>query len=111
MHVAMPSKSTFTAQKRSLNVSCTSAACWLLAYSRRLFGGHPASSRPHGRAKANIQRLLALCKWHAELEVIEMPQGKPNPSRIMEMGMGFWASKTLLSAVQLQLFPISAPSP
>jgi hypothetical protein len=33
-----------------------------------------------------------------------MAQGKPNPSRIMEVGMGFWASKTLLSAVELQLF-------
>ena len=33
-----------------------------------------------------------------------MSQGKPNPSHIMEVGMGFWASKTLLSAVELKLF-------
>jgi hypothetical protein len=33
-----------------------------------------------------------------------MSQGKPNPSHIMEVGVGFWASKTLLSAVELQLF-------
>ena len=26
------------------------------------------------------------------------------PSQILEIGMGFWASKTLLSAVELQLF-------
>ena len=27
-----------------------------------------------------------------------------NPSHIMQVGMGFWASKTLLSAVELELF-------
>src|SRR2546423_15699517 len=27
-----------------------------------------------------------------------------DPSRIMQVGMGFWASKTLLSAVELELF-------
>jgi SAM-dependent methyltransferase len=30
--------------------------------------------------------------------------GQPDPSRIMQIGTGFWASKTLLSAVELQLF-------
>jgi hypothetical protein len=34
----------------------------------------------------------------------DMSQGEPNPSHILEVGMGFWASKTLLSAVELQLF-------
>ncbi len=29
---------------------------------------------------------------------------QPDPSRIMQVGMGFWASKTLLSAVELGLF-------
>jgi predicted O-methyltransferase YrrM len=29
---------------------------------------------------------------------------QPNPSRIMQVGSGFWASKTLLSAVELELF-------
>ncbi|MBW3537809.1 MAG: methyltransferase [Actinobacteria bacterium] len=28
----------------------------------------------------------------------------PDPSQIMQVGMGFWASKTLLSAVELELF-------
>jgi len=28
----------------------------------------------------------------------------PNPSKIMQIGMGFWASKTLLTAVNLKLF-------
>jgi O-methyltransferase domain/Dimerisation domain len=32
-----------------------------------------------------------------------MPE-QPNPSHIMQVGMGFWASKTLLSAVELELF-------
>ena len=30
--------------------------------------------------------------------------GQVNPSHIMQVGMGFWASKTLLSAVELELF-------
>jgi len=30
--------------------------------------------------------------------------GQLDPSRIMQVGMGFWASKTLLSAVELELF-------
>jgi hypothetical protein len=29
---------------------------------------------------------------------------EPNPSHIMQIGMGFWASKTVLSAVELELF-------
>ena len=29
---------------------------------------------------------------------------EPNPSHIMQVGTGFWASKTLLSAVELELF-------
>ena len=29
---------------------------------------------------------------------------RPDPSQIMQVGMGFWASKTLLSAVELELF-------
>src|SRR4249919_3106502 len=33
-----------------------------------------------------------------------MHTSQPNPSHIMQVGMGFWASKTLLSAVELGLF-------
>jgi hypothetical protein len=33
-----------------------------------------------------------------------MSQDGLDPSQIMQVGMGFWASKTLLSAVELQLF-------
>src|SRR3954467_13649198 len=33
-----------------------------------------------------------------------MPQTGPDPSHIMQVGMGFWASKTDLSAVELELF-------
>src|SRR5204863_10028483 len=29
---------------------------------------------------------------------------QPDPGHILEVGMGFWASKTLLSAVELELF-------
>jgi len=30
----------------------------------------------------------------------------PNPEQILQIGMGFWASKTLLSAVELELFTV-----
>lgn len=33
-----------------------------------------------------------------------MSQAQLDPSQIMQIGMGFWASKTLLSAVELELF-------
>jgi len=33
-----------------------------------------------------------------------MSNVEPNPSHIMQIGMGFWASKTVLSAVELELF-------
>jgi hypothetical protein len=33
-----------------------------------------------------------------------MTQAQPDPSHIMQVGMGFWPSKTLLSAVELELF-------
>jgi hypothetical protein len=33
-----------------------------------------------------------------------MSQAQPDPSHILQIGMGFWASKTLLSAVELEVF-------
>src|SRR6185437_4120669 len=36
---------------------------------------------------------------------------EPDPSHIMQIGMGFFASKTLLSAVELGLFTALAKSP
>ena len=36
---------------------------------------------------------------------------KVDPSHIMQIGMGFWASKTLLTAVKLELFTRLAPRP
>jgi predicted O-methyltransferase YrrM len=38
-------------------------------------------------------------------------QGELDPSRIMEVGAGFWASKTLLSAVELGLFTLLDAEP
>src|SRR5438445_7130123 len=35
----------------------------------------------------------------------------PDPSAIMQVGMGFWPSKTLLSAVELRLFTLLGSSP
>ncbi len=34
-----------------------------------------------------------------------------NPSKIMQIGMGFWASKVMLSAVKFGLFTLLAPKP
>jgi hypothetical protein len=36
---------------------------------------------------------------------------KVDPSNIMQIGMGFWASKTLLTAVKLELFSLLAVKP
>ena len=36
---------------------------------------------------------------------------KVDPSNIMQVGMGFWASKTLLTAVKLELFTLLAVKP
>ena len=38
-----------------------------------------------------------------------MSQAELDPSHIMQVGMGFWPSKTVLSAVELELFTHSAP--
>ena len=35
----------------------------------------------------------------------------PTPEHIMEVGLGFWASKTLLSAVEMELFTELARHP
>jgi hypothetical protein len=34
---------------------------------------------------------------------------QPNPEHILQVGLGFWASKTLLSAVEMGLFTIWKP--
>jgi len=36
----------------------------------------------------------------------EQTTASPNPARIMQIGMGFWASKTLLAAVKFKLFTL-----
>ena len=40
-----------------------------------------------------------------------MNAGAPTPEHIMQIGMGFWASKTLLSAVEMELFTELAKHP
>jgi hypothetical protein len=37
---------------------------------------------------------------------------QPTPDHIMQIGLGFWASKTLLSAVEMELFiRVDQPAP
>lgn len=40
-----------------------------------------------------------------------MAEVSPDPSQIMQVGMGFFASKTLLSAVELGVFEVLGPGP
>ena len=42
---------------------------------------------------------------------LSAPPADPTPARILETGMAFWASKTLLSAVELGLFSLLAEGP
>jgi hypothetical protein len=35
----------------------------------------------------------------------------PSPDKIMEVGLGFWASKTLLSAIEIEVFTELARHP
>jgi hypothetical protein len=36
---------------------------------------------------------------------------EPQPDQILQVGLGFWASKTLLSAVEMELFTELAKNP
>jgi hypothetical protein len=37
-------------------------------------------------------------------EMESMTKNQVTPSKVMQVGMGFWASKTLLTAVNMELF-------
>jgi len=39
------------------------------------------------------------------------PTGQPSPEHILQVGLGFWASKTLLSAIELEVFTELAKHP
>jgi len=39
------------------------------------------------------------------------PVAAPSPEHIMQIGLGFWASKTLLSAVEMEIFTELAKHP
>src|SRR5262245_18781127 len=44
-------------------------------------------------------------------KLLAMPRPEVTPDHIMQIGMGFWASKTLLSAVELGVFTYLADGP
>jgi hypothetical protein len=44
-------------------------------------------------------------------KLLTMPRAEVTPDHIMQIGMGFWASKTLLSAVELGVFTYLADGP
>jgi len=42
---------------------------------------------------------------------VDTQRGEPTPERLLQLGMGFWASRTLLSAVELEVFTRLASGP
>jgi SAM-dependent methyltransferase len=42
---------------------------------------------------------------------VDTQRGEPTPERLLQLGMGFWASRTLLSAVELGVFTRLASGP
>lgn len=65
----------------------------------RPLGGRPnlTVGYPIERARSNPDPRNGCCREEVALEAL-------TPARIMEVGMAFWPSKTLLSAVELGLF-------
>ena len=47
----------------------------------------------------------------AQTRIHMTPTTQPSPDKIMQIGLGFWASKTLLSAIELELFTELAKHP
>jgi hypothetical protein len=44
-------------------------------------------------------------------ELIRATHAQPNPDSILQLGLGFWASKTLLSAIELDVFSVLGGGP
>jgi hypothetical protein len=44
-------------------------------------------------------------------DVLNVAEGSPSTEQILQIGLGFWASKTLLSAIELELFTELAKHP
>ena len=73
-----------------------------LAQKNRYFLGYPADL---DSCKADLQDCISTIRVQPGTRVLM------DPSHIMQVGMGFWASKTLLSAVELELFTVLARAP
>src|SRR5215212_1315950 len=58
---------------------------------------------PAGTVVRNDTRELELTRTNSDRTEDKM-SAQVDPSHIMQVGMGFWGSKTLLSAVELDLF-------
>jgi hypothetical protein len=77
-----------------------------------LFGhaASPPARNFHGRTSITTRRLVTK-RIKFECKEIEMNADTPNPEHIMQIGMGFMASKTLLSAVEMEVFTELAKHP
>src|SRR3954471_18257595 len=53
---------------------------------------------------APLRHLSTVARLHTSNEGDRMSKMELDPSHIMQVGMGFWPSKTVLSAVELELF-------
>jgi hypothetical protein len=52
-----------------------------------------------------------ICSSHRKTQENDMAETHPDPAKIMQVGLGFFASKTLLSAVELGVFEILGAGP
>jgi precorrin-6B methylase 2 len=58
-----------------------------------------------------VQKGVPMATTRDTLTTTDGAQTAPSPARIMELGLGFWGSKTLLSAVELGVFTELAGGP
>ena len=80
---------------------------------RFLFTVYFDFTRIRNRDELNIKS-LSIKIYHYACRII--PRKNKNapeitPSKIMQIGMGFWASKAMLTAVKLDLYTMLAPGP
>jgi hypothetical protein len=58
-----------------------------------------------------IGKLSSTLEWASQKDEDRTVMNEPRPDQILQVGTGFWASKTLLSAVELELFTELAKHP
>src|ERR1700750_684601 len=75
----------------------------VLSSMREAGGSHPGDER----RRKTMSELTAV----AEKEAKDVAAGSPTPDHFLQTGLAFWASKTLLSAVEMGVFTELANGP